>query len=84
MDQAEKLGDKNHERKEQSSVRLRPSPSMSLKINPNYTVYLYLYLIDKGAPLPSHLVPTNSGPSSHQLRVPFSGDRFIGKVMNLN
>ncbi len=57
-DQAKKLEDLK--KKEQSSVHLRPFPSISIKINPDYTFFPYLYRIDKGTPLPSYLVLTNS------------------------
>ncbi len=60
MDQAEKLGDKNRQRKEQRIVHLRPFPSISIKVNLDYTFFPYLYRIDKGTPLPSYLVLTNS------------------------
>ncbi len=60
MDQAEKFGYKNHQRKEQRIVHGRPSPSISEKVNPDYTFFHYLYRIDKGAPLPSYLVRINS------------------------
>ena len=59
-------------------AKQRPSPLISVKVNPNYTLSPYLYLTDKGAPLPSHLVRTNAGPSSDQLRIPSFGDTFMG------
>ena len=71
LDQAEKSLDKNHQRKEQRNVRLRPSQFIVAKINPNYTHSTYLYPIEKGAPLPSYQRRTKAGPSSHQLRGSF-------------
>jgi len=71
-------------KKEQHSVHLRSSSSISVKVNPNDTFSPYLSPIVKGTPLPSHPVRTNAGPSSHHIRVPFSGDRFYGKEMTFS
>ena len=53
---------------------------LSVYINLNQVNLSYLCRTVKGAPLPSYQRRINVGPSSHQLRTPFSGDCFMGRL----
>ena len=59
-------------------LTLSPSLAASHRISPqfniSYSFLTYLYRIDKGTPLPSYLVRTNTVPSPYQNRAPLSGD----------
>jgi hypothetical protein len=76
-DQAEKLGDKIMKKKSKTvSVSVHLPPFQQKLI---YSIRFILTFILSIKVL--HFLRANFGPSSHQLRVPFSGDRFYGKVI---
>jgi hypothetical protein len=75
---------KNDHRKEQ---RYCPTSSISVHLNlffHYFTIHNYLYTIKKGTSLPSYPVRINSGPTPYQLRVPFFGDNFMGRLCFLS